>query len=354
MLIPLDDLHYDYREIDGYNKAFNIVVSPREPGKTTMMWVKKIYRPWTQDERPWIYLVRQTVEITEALISSICLTTINKFCDESVNFTYKLGNFKEGIVDIFIKDKLFFRIVSLSIPMRRIKLAVLPRVKGVFMDEYIIDIRTGERYVANEAFKIKEAYTTWRRENPSLKFYFAANPYSLSNPLFADFGVDTNKLKVGEFYVGDKYVIHMATLNPKLREKLLAENPLYKFDETYTKYALYGEAINDQNIIIETKLPEHYHIKYVVRYANKNIAIYIANNPEDVDCKYHCRYIDFDISKRREIFCFDFSNLVEGAILLSITDRIKLSDIKTAMSRRRISFENVDIYYYFEEIYKYL
>lgn len=354
MLTPLDDIHYDYREIDGYNKTYNFVVSPREPGKTSMMWVKKIYKPWVQDERPWIYFVRQTVEITEALISSICLTTVNKFCDESVNFEYKLGTFKDGVVDVFIKGKLFFRIVSLSIPLRRIKLAVVPKVKGVFMDEYIIDIRTGERYIANEAFKIKEAYTTWRRENPALKFYFVGNPYSLSNPLFADWGVDTNKLKIGSFYVGNTYVIHMATLNPKLVEKLLKENPLYKFDDSYTRYALYGEAINDQNIIINQKLPEGFHIKYVVRYANKNIGVYVANNPEEVECKYHCRYIDFELSKRREIFCFDFSNLVQGAVLLSISDRVKLSDLKSAMARRRISFENVDIYYYFEDIYKYL
>lgn len=353
MLTQLDDMHYDYRAIDGYNKAFNAVVSPREPGKTSMMWVKKIYRPWTQDKRPWIYLVRQTVAITEALISSICLTTINKFCDEGVSFEYKLGSFKDGIVDVRIKGELFFRIVSLSIPLQRIKLAVLPGIKGVFMDEYIIDIRTGERYIANEAFKIKEAYTTWRRENKDLKFYFAMNPYSLSCPIFADWGVDTNKLKVGSFYVGDTYVIHMATLDERLRAKLLEENPLYKFDETYAGYALYGEAINDKNIVIVKDLPNDFHLKYVFRYMNRNIGVYLANNPENEEYKYHCRYIQ-EVSKRRDIIAFDFGNMIEGAVLLSISDRLKLSDIKYAMQRRKMSFENVDIYYYFEEIYKYL
>ena len=51
------------------------------------------------------------------------------------------------------------------------------------MDEYIINPKSGERYGKDEAFKIKEAYTTWRREcDGVLKCYFLANPYSLYNP----------------------------------------------------------------------------------------------------------------------------------------------------------------------------
>ena len=80
----LDNLHYSFREIDGYNKPINIVISPREPGKTTFMWVKKIYAQWKIDKRPFIYIVRKSVEINEALISSIFDVNINKFTDDNV------------------------------------------------------------------------------------------------------------------------------------------------------------------------------------------------------------------------------------------------------------------------------
>ena len=30
-MIELDNLHYDYRPIDSYNKPFNFIMSPREP-----------------------------------------------------------------------------------------------------------------------------------------------------------------------------------------------------------------------------------------------------------------------------------------------------------------------------------
>ena len=163
MAIELDNYHYDYRAIDGYNKPFNFIASPRELGKTSMMWMKKIYLPWKRNHKPWIYLVRQSVEITSALIDSIKDTTINKFTDDNVEFVYKTSAFKDGIVDVFIvlhhlekvkvtsKDEkgemiteeieqdipenvIFFRIVSLNIMLRRIKHAVLKDIAGVFID----------------------------------------------------------------------------------------------------------------------------------------------------------------------------------------------------------------------------
>ena len=62
MAVERDNLHYSFRAIDGYNKPINIVISPREPGKTTSMWMDKIYLPWKKNHKPWIFLLRQAVE----------------------------------------------------------------------------------------------------------------------------------------------------------------------------------------------------------------------------------------------------------------------------------------------------
>ena len=79
----LDNLHYDFREIDGYNKPFNIVISPREPGKTTMAWNQKVYRPWQKTHKPWLYLVRNQNEImeeeTDVSLADIDCNQINKY-----------------------------------------------------------------------------------------------------------------------------------------------------------------------------------------------------------------------------------------------------------------------------------
>ena len=353
----LDDLHYDYRPIDGFNKDFNIVISPREPGKTSMFWLKKIYIPWLKDKKPWIYLVRMNVEITEALIDSIADTILNKFTDDQVDLVYTKGAFKDGIVDIYLINKdiqekqLFFRIVSLNIPLRRIKLAVLKNAKSSFMDEFIINPKSGEKYIAQEFYKLQEAYTTWRREcGGRFKMYFCGNPYSLFNPLFVGLGVDISKLKRDSFYVGDFFVIHWAVLKEELRQKLLAVNPFYQFDEDYSSYALDGQAVNDRNIKLD-ELPRNFFLSFVLKMSGKFIGIFQNNYVDDLEDKYFCKFLD-EVSARRTIYCFEFEEMVDHSILMSLDEKMKLKRFKEAMRKRLVSFEDINVYYYMEEVYK--
>ena len=350
--IERDKIHWSWREIDGYNKPFNFGMSPREPGKTDSTWWEKIYTQWYENKRPWIYMVRQSVEITEAMIQDIC-DTLNKWSIDTIEFKYNKGNFKDGIVDIKIGEELFFRIVSISIPLRRLKLAKVPNIGGVFFDEYIIDPRSGEKYIPNEAFKIKEAYTTWRRSYEGkgfLKVYIAANPYSLFNPLFVDWNVDINKLKKGEIYVGDMFVIKWGTLHPELKRQLLEKNPLYQFDEDYNAYAMEGTAINDANIRVG-EMPPNYQLQFVLRWQKKNIGIFKNNYIEDLCDKYFCQFLD-EVSARRTIYAFDFQDMIDRTILLSLDEREKLQRFKTAMRKRSVVFKDINVYYFIEEIYK--
>ena len=356
----LDDLHYTFREIDGYGKDINCVMSPREPGKTTMMWLTKIYSPFTKDKCPWIYLVRHVVEITEALIESIIDVNINKFSDDNVVAHYTKGSFSDGIVDVKITSKqfetpiTFFRIVALSIPLRRIKLAVLKNAKGSFMDEWIIDPKTGEKYIPNEWHKIKEAYTTWRREcNGRFKMYFAGNPYSLFNPVFMGLKVDVRKLKKGEFYVGDIFVIHWATLKEGLKKKLLELNPFYKFDEEYTQYALEGVAINDANIKIGS-LPRNFILMFIFKKDGRYLGIYENYSFDDESGEnFYCEELE-NVGKRREVYCYDFEELVERCMIITRADRDKFARFKRALEKNSVLFSSSNVYYLIKEIYAFI
>lgn len=349
-MVERDNLHYNFRNINGYNKAINIAMSCRELGKTAQAWLDLVYFPWKKTKKPWIYLVRQSVEVTPALLDSILDNSINKFTDDNVQFQYSVSALQDGIVDIKINGELFFRVVSLSIKLRRIKLAVLRNIGGVLMDEYIIDPRSNESYLANEGFKIKEAYTTWARESEGvLKMYILGNPYSLFNPLFITLGVDVSKLRRGEFYVGDTYVIHWATMNPLLKQKLLEKNPFYQFDEEYTNYALEGVSINDKNIRVEKK-PNNFYLRFVMKIDNKYLGIF-QSALYDENTKYFVQFID-SVSARRVIYCFDFNELVEHAVVLSMEERNKLQHFKNAFRQRLVAFEDINCYYYIEEIYK--
>ena len=376
MATPRDNLHYSFRPIDGYNKAFNIVLSPREPGKTTSMWMDKIYLPWKKNHKPWIYLVRQAVEIDDALIESIFSTNMNKFTDDNLQPIYKASSFSDGIVDIFLEVKhlekkevkqedgsmkvqdvevlekhLFFRIVSLNIKMYRIKKAILRNIAGVFMDEFIINPKFAEKYLPKEFERIQEAYSTWRREAAgALKMYFCGNPYSLFNPLFVGLKVDISKLKRDSFYVGDTFVIHWAILSEELRKKILEENPFYKFDEEYANYAVEGCAVNDKNIRLG-KQPRNFYLSFVLRMNGKFIGVFQNNYMEALEDRYFCKFLD-EVSARRTIYCSDFTEMMERSILVSMDERMKLKRYKEAMRKRLVTFEDINVYYYMEEVYK--
>ena len=355
MAIQRDNLHYSFRPIDGYNKAINIVISPREPGKTTSMWMDKIYLPWKKNHKPWIYLVRQAVEIDDALIESIFSTNMNKFTDDGLKPIYKPSTFSNGIVDIFLevnKEKiLFVRIVSLNIKMYRIKKAILRNIAGVFMDEFIINPQFAEKYLPKEFERLQEAYSTWRREADGvLKMYFCGNPYSLFNPLFVGLKVDISKLKRDSFYVGDSFVIHWAILTSELKAKILEENPFYKFDEEYSNYAVDGQAVNDSNIKLGT-LPRNFYLSFVIKMNRKYVGIFQNNYIEDMEDKFFCKFLD-EVSARRTIYCFEFEEMLERSILVSMDERYKLQRFKEAMRKRLVSFEDINVYYYCEEVYK--
>ena len=354
-MIQRDNLHYSFRPIDGYNKAINIVISPRELGKTSQMWMDKIYLPWKKNHKPWIYLVRQAVEIDDALIESIFSTNMNKFTDDNVKPIYKPSTFSNGIVDIFLQvdeEKiLFIRIVSLNIKMYRIKKAILRNIAGVFMDEFIINPKFAEKYLPKEYERLQEAYSTWRREADGvLKMYFVGNPYSLFNPLFVGLKVDIAKLKRDSFYVGDSFVIHWAILSKELKEKILEENPFYKFDEEYSNYAVDGQAVNDKNIKLG-RLPINFYLSFVLKMNGKFIGIFQNNYIDNLEDRYYCKFLD-EVSARRTIYCFEFEEMLERSILVSMDERMKLQRFKEAMRKRLVSFEDINVYYYMEEVYK--
>lgn len=346
----LDNIHYDYRAIDGYNKPFNFIFGVREIGKTTMYLMKKFYFKWKIDKRPIIYLVRKSVEITEALITSIFDNNFNKFTDDNIKPKYTKGAFKDGITDIYVDNQIFMRIISLSIDLRRIKLAILPRISSIVFDEYIIDPRTQEKYVVNEAFKLKEAYTTWRRESEGmLKMYILANPYSLFNPLFLDWKVDLSKLKLGEFYVGDIFVIHWCKLSDELYQKLKNENPLYKEGSEYSLYALQGYARNDTNIPLG-KLPQNFSLKYIFKIQGYLLGIF-KNNGYSEECDYFIQEVQ-NIGKNRLVFIFDFEEMNSRTIILSLDERMRMDRLKTAIRMNQVLFNSVNDYYMMMEVYK--
>lgn len=350
-----DNLHWTNRRINSYNKAINIVFSAREAAKSTVANLDMTYIPWTKTHAPALYLVRNPIEINVPLIQKI-EDTINKWLEKPITITYKKGEFKDGIVDLFIDGEVFIRILACNIPLRRIKQGLLPNVSVIIADEWFINPKVNEKYLKGEAFILKEIYTTYKRERldkgKPLKMYFLGNLYSLYNPLFLWLKISPNKLRFGECLVGENYVVEWYKLNPLLVEKILKENPLYEFDDEYVKYAVNGQPINDLHIKVEPKQPPNYQLRFVFKNEDKYIGIFQNNYWEDNADIYYCKFLEREeISRRRVAYVFNFNDMVEGTELFSKDELNRLNRFKIAMRRRLVAFQSIDCYYLTEEIY---
>lgn len=360
----LDNLHINFSEVDGYDKDFNYIISEREPGKSTQLGLRleTLYKKGMRG----LVVRRLTADITESYITSIP-ESIQDFIDYQIEIYFSKSQLKEGVVDVYrieryvteegknVKEqRLWFRVISLSNPLSRIKSAVLRELGGVFMDEFICNTRLGEKYLPDEAFKFKELFKTYRRWTSDkvkrLRCYFLGNPYSKYNPYFASHNVNYSAIKRGSFYVGSNFVIWCYEMLPELRAKIIADDPLYKFDDAYRKYAFEGVAVNDVNIIVCEKQPQNYFLRLMFYKSGKYYGIY-----ENLDCadgfKYWVGSADVFEGKRRNIIAFDFNDLIDKTALISKLDKVSFQKFKLAIGRREVQYSSIESAYICEEIY---
>lgn len=352
-----DNIHANFRAINGYPQRFKCIISARELGKSTSAGLDITYNNYKKGGVT-IYLVRRVVDITEAFILSI-ENDINKFDGYNVKLTYNRSELKEGIVHVYNEEttedkkkikRLFIVFIALSIDQSRRKRLKYPTIKGVIFDEFIADVEEGgEKYLKGEFKRFEETYNTLRRECEDLPVYFLGNPYSLYNPYFIGWGVDTSKLKVGEYLTSDQYVIHYAKLSEELKAKILEKNPLYKFNDEYKMYALEGRAVHDEKIQVLKAQPANFSLRYTFRFNKKFIQVFKGDLIEN-GLFYWVTTTD-EISTNKTAFCFDFEDLVNQCELLSREDKQNFTRLKSALRARRVYFSSIECYYMLREIY---
>ena len=351
MIKEKDSMHISFREIDGYNKPFNFIISEREAGKSTEL-VSKLWRIY-KDGGVSALFRRNVVDITEDYILSL-LEIIHKFYDDTFEFNFSKVSLDSGIVRVYDKDnKMMFVVIGLSIKVSRIKSLVLPNIRAFFFDEFICNPKFQEKYLPKEADKFKEAYNTFYRESDTqIKCYFLGNPYSLYNPYFVWIGLDVSKLQKGKIYVDKNYAVWCYQITPELREWILKRNPLYEFDDAYTKYAFFGQAVNDENIRLGSQ-PRSYKLVYLFRSDSKYIGVYKNNYVDNLSDMYFCKFEE-SIGANRNVYCYDFNELIERCAIISREDKEKFARFKRALQRNLVVFSEIAVYYLIIGIYNFI
>ena len=359
--MKLDNLHYNFTKIDGFNKPFNFIISEREAGKSTALWVK-IYRKWKNEGKPSIVLRRLIADVTETYIQDI-ETVLNKFLDVPIEIAFKKGDLKSGIVDVYISEldpkgysdpkkctklnkRLFFRVIGLSNDLTRLKSMLMPKMRYILFDEFICNERHGEKYLKEETFQFKELYNTFNRETEhGIISYFIGNPYSVYNPYFTWWGIDTRRIKPGAYFSTDICTLECYKMKPELRAKILEKNPLYQFDDSYRAYAFDGTAINDINIKL-IKKPNGACLKYIFKINNSYIGFYMIPQQDEEYVKdnliYYCETLKaWKDSYNREAVIFDLNDQSKNTNMLML-DRSKYTFLKLCIGNGRVGYDKVD------------
>lgn len=359
-----DDLHLDseIQRIDGCNKLWNLIVSERESGKSTLIF-KKIYNTFKDKKRPSIYVVRYQQDMTETFIEG-AETIISKFTEQEVMLKYKKGDLKDGgIVDLRLvvngeeQKGVFFRLIALSTKVGRLKSKVLLNPRYIFYDEFIVNKRMKEKYLQDEPFQILEGvYNTYLRyvEKKDLNIYLFGNPYSVVNPFQSYLKIDANKIYPGSFIVGDAYAMWNYQIKSELKEKLLRDNKAYQFDDAYRRYAYDGRAVQDINIRIMKNVPENFRLEYVFKIHGKLIGIYHGYATfSDGRLFYYARIMkQEEVGARRDVICFDFGEMADKTVLFHSGQKQFYYAFCEAVTRRQIAFASAEEGWIVEEIYQ--
>lgn len=351
-MAKLDDLHWKPDRIDGAQKAFNFVVSAREDGKSTRVQVTKCARAFDTFKAPSILLRRRVNDISPVYIESI-QKILNKFRPEGkkrISLMFNKGDAENGMVNVFDAEtkELRYFIVAVNKNLGAIKSNVIMNPAFMVYDEFIINTRAGERYLADEAFKFNEIYDTFYREaEKTLRCYFLGNPYSFFNPYFSYYGINPRK---GKFQVGSNWAFEFHELSDGLKDLLRKKNPQFQGEDLYTRYAFGGEAINDANIKICEKLPQNYSLFCYALVMGSMLAIYENNDIWDEENQFWVGKSG-TAGIRRDVMAFDFSDLRPGARLFSLNDKIVFERFKRAIQLRQVSFDTLESDYLIEGVY---
>ena len=293
----IDDLHFSWDYIFGYDKTWNFVIGERESGKSVNSWMK-IYNAFYFRNQPSLVIRRQMADITSVYLGDT-EKVLNKFLlpENQIRLYFLKGDIEHGVGDVrvgsaseFLSSQakikalpVLFRVAALSTPMSRLKSNVLTDTAYFFFDEFIANTIGGEKYLSgDEHFLIQELYTTYNRESKKrIKIIACGNPYSIYNPIFSALGVDSGRLKPGAFISEKDYAIDCFQVPDELKKLILAKNPMYQFDETYKRYAFGGEAINDANIRIHKTEPKGFKLRWVFKIGNDYLSIHQGSGSFD-------------------------------------------------------------------------
>lgn len=339
----LSPIYYSLRKIDGHQAIFNFINSGRSVGKSTQM-TAKIINAWKKGFSS-IVIVRYKSDIDEEYTANF-MANFSEY-----NFTSKIRA-KSGVAYILDQDNNIV-VTFYALNRGKRKSIVKLNVALMFFDEYIVNLKRGDHYLRDEVRLFMELYGTIARGfNGVTRCYFFGNPWSLGNPYFTYFKVDTAFIKPNTIttFQGGKVAVEFFVATGEL--KALIESSAYfqmsKHDEEYFRYILEGKSINDDVDLLMESAPADGKRKAIFSIDEQYIEVKAFFN----NGVYSMYFGDLkERGNRQQIDVINFADLEGGSALLDIERRKSLANIKNCVRNRRYFIAKIEYNTLVEKIY---
>ena len=361
-MIIRDNLHISLKYSDGFNKLFNLIICAREAGKTSELEYYKVYKTIKKGFSVLI-LVRYAKEVNKLNLFNL-QQRINQYLDNDHKIIINVegGTSTSGIIQFSIshnrtKYKGRGLILWIGLDDQILKNIYINNPKYIIFDEYIVNPQSGEKYIKNEFDKVLILYGTIKRykdEKTKIKIYFCGNPYCKLNPFIEYFNIDKRKLKEGQIITKDNYLIWCYKLKEELKNKLLKDDPNYKFDESYKAFALDGQYVYENKIInLLNYVPKYFKLDYIISILDKSfktrfLGVYYNTNYKNSFLNYCIKEIKKENFKK-PIYSFNFENMNNNTILINQENKDNISDLVDSLAEGVVGF--VNSFYYINDLF---
>lgn len=343
----------NFQDLDGYNKTFNLIMCPREAGKTAQIEYIKLYKTIINNRGSVIILKRYANEVSQNSIDTI-IKRINRYLNADQKISCKnVKGLLSGVGTFNIEqNKKIYKNEIMIIWLGRIqklKNTCIENVKYILFDEYCVNPKS-EKYQPEEFNSIIELYKTITRyTDKKIKFYFCGNPYSKFNPFTDYFKVPFEKMKPHRFILGPEWCVWCYQLTKEKIERL-KKDPIYNYDDEYANFALEGSYLIDdkyKRLIVKTHQP-HSRLCYYIYYNNNLYGIFNNNN-----------FFYFDLLKcilkksKHKIYTLNpLDNcLNENYEMIDENIRYRFRHLKNALKMNYIAFNSITAFLMLCEIY---
>lgn len=284
-----EGIYYDWNKTLTYNAQINMIISMRGYGKTYGLR-KQCVKDFIKDGSKFMEIVRYK-ELLKGE-SAIQYGYFDKLIlnNEFPGYMFKINGTNGYIAEVPEKDKkpvwkhmCYF--VALS-AMQQAKQRTFVNVKRIIFDEFIIDKRTGHRYLSGEFNLFANLIDSAAREEVNedgtamgtkVHAYLLGNACDLTNPYFVRWGINQQPKEGYSWYSGKLVLLHYA------------KDASYQAGKRDTLVGRLVSGTSEESIIVdnEFKFGDDYNIskkssgakfEYGIIYNSQRFGIWADNN----------------------------------------------------------------------------